>query len=493
MSYYIGVDLGTSSMKLLLVDEIGNIVSSVSKEYPVYFPNPGWSEQNPNDWWNAFIEGTKELICEIDKEEISGISVAGQMHGLVILSDDDNVIRPAILWNDGRTAEQSKYLNETVGEKKLAEYTANISFAGFTAPKLMWLYENEPDNFSKISKIMLPKDYIIYRLTGEFTTDYSDASGMLLLDVEHRCWSDKMLRICKISSEKLPRLCESYEKVGCVVSSVSAVLGLKDDVTVAAGAADNAAAALGCGAVHQGMCNISLGTSGTLFIPCDNFEALSNNAIHNFCHANGKYHLMGCILSAAVCNKWFCEEILNTSDFDSEQAAFDDEKAGENNIFFLPYLMGERSPINDSSARAAFIGMSLDTTRSDMVAAVLEGVAFAIRDNFEAAKLAGIEIKECTLCGGGAKSQKWRKILSNVLNIKILLPQTEEGPALGAAFLAMVADGIYSDIESCVDKFIKIDERIFPDETAAALYEERYKEYRMLYPALKNFYSIKQI
>ena len=489
MEYYIGVDLGTSSLKLLLVKEDGTILKTVSEEYPVYFPHSGWSEQNPEDWWNALLSGMEKLTAEVDKEQIAGIGVAGQMHGLVILDEKDEVIRPVILWNDGRTSKQTAYLNDVIGQEKLADYTANIAFAGFTAPKILWVKENEPENFAKIRKIMLPKDYINYRLTGTFATDYSDAAGMLLVDVKNKCWSQQMLDICSITEEQLPKLFESYEKIGTVLPDVAEELGIGSQVTVVAGAGDNAAAAIGTGTIEQGKCNISLGTSGTIFIPVDEFHALSNNAIHNFCHANGNYHFMGCILSAASCNKWFCDEILKTDNYGAEQAEITDENLGKNEVFFLPYLMGERSPINDTDARGAFIGMHLDTKRKDMVQAILEGVAFAVRDNFEVAKEQGIELQVSTLCGGGVKSSLWRKILADVLNMDIAIPMAEEGPGFGGAMLAMVGNGKYADVAACADAFIHIKEVIHPDKTVVALYEKQYQKYRILYPALKEFYK----
>ena len=304
---YIGVDLGTSAVKLLLMDSEGKIQNIVSKEYPLYFPHPGWSEQKPEDWFSQSMEGIKELIGEYDKSKVAGISFGGQMHGLVALDKDDNVIRPAILWNDGRTGEETDYLNQAVGKDKLSEYTANIAFAGFTAPKILWMKKHEPENFEKISKIMLPKDYLAYCLSGSFCTDVSDASGMLLMDVKNRCWSEEMLKICGITKEQLPKLYESYEVVGNLKPEIAKELSLSADVKVIAGAGDNAAAAVGTGTVGDGMCNISLGTSGTIFISSKTFGVDQNNALHSFAHADGHYHLMGCMLSAASCNKWWNE------------------------------------------------------------------------------------------------------------------------------------------------------------------------------------------
>ena len=309
---YIGVDLGTSAVKLLLMDEKGKIHNIVSKEYPLSFPHPGWSEQNPQDWKEQSLAGIKELIADADKSQIAGISFGGQMHGLVVLDENDEVIRPAILWNDGRTTKETDYLNEVIGKDKLSKYTANIAFAGFTAPKILWMKEQEPENFAKINKIMLPKDYLAYVLSGVHCTDYSDASGMLLLDVEHKCWSKEMLEICNVKEEQLPTLYESYEVVGNVKPEIAEELGIPTSVKVIAGAGDNAAAAVGTGTVGEGRCNISLGTSGTIFISSKKFGVDEHNALHSFDHADGYYHLMGCMLSAASCNKWWMDEILKT-------------------------------------------------------------------------------------------------------------------------------------------------------------------------------------
>lgn len=490
MKYYIGADLGTSALKLLLVDSNGNIVNTISKSYPVNFPNPGWSEQSPEDWWNALITGIKELTVNINTSLICGVGVGGQMHGLVILDENDKIIRPAILWNDGRTDKETAYLNEVIGKEKLSKFTANIAFAGFTAPKLLWLKKNEPENFNKIKKIMLPKDYINYRLTGVHCTDFSDASGLLLLDVKNKCWSKEMLKICSVSEEQMPKIFESYEKVGNIMPRVAKELGFNSNVVVVAGAGDNAAAAVGTGTIGDVKCNISLGTSGTIFISSQKFTVDSNNALHSFCHADGGYHLMGCILSAASCNKWICQDILKTSDYDLEQIAITDDLLGRNDVFFLPYLMGERSPINDTDARGTFIGLHMGTKRSDIIQAVLEGVAFAIRDNLEIAKNMGIKVNYSTLCGGGAKSPLWQKILCNVLNITLGVPKTEEGPGYGGAILAMVGDGEYNSVNDCVEKFVEIKATVTPKSEIAERYEEKYQKFKKIYPSIKELFKV---
>jgi len=488
MKRYVGADLGTSALKLLLVDEAGRIEKQVSREYDVLYPAPGWSEQRPSDWWDAFCSGMKELLEGTDPSTVCGIGMGGQMHGLVVLDAEDEVIRPAILWNDGRTAPQTEYLNRTVGTKVLSQATANMAFAGFTAPKLLWMKENEPENFAKIRRIMLPKDYLNYRLTGCHCTDYSDASGLLLLDVEHKTWSGTMLGLCGIREEQMPTLCESFHVVGSVLPSVAKELGLPE-VPVVAGAGDNAAAAVGTGALEEGTCNISLGTSGTVFIPCEAFAPTENLSIHNFCHANGKYHLMGCILSAASCNKWFCENILNTEDYAAEQAEITVEDLGQNHVYFLPYLMGERSPVNDTDARGVFLGMRADTRRKDMVLAVLEGVAFAIRQNLDIAKSMGVAISRSTVCGGGARSDLWCRILSNVLNLPLDLPKTEEGPGYGGAMLAMVGTGLYESPEACAKALLSVRGRVTPDPRIVALYEAQYRKFEKIYPAVRSLFQ----
>ena len=485
---YIGVDLGTSAVKLLLMDENGKIHHIVSKEYPLYFPHPGWSEQKPEDWYTQSIQGMKELIQDCDKSQIAGISFGGQMHGLVVLDEQDQVIRPAILWNDGRTGKETDYLNEVIGKDKLSEYTANIAFAGFTAPKILWMKENEPENFAKIAKIMLPKDYLAYRLSGVHCTDYSDASGMLLLDVKNRCWSKEMLDICGISEVQLPKLFESFEVVGTVKEDLAKEIGLPGEVKVIAGAGDNAAAAVGTGTVGDGMCNISLGTSGTIFISSKSFGVDENNALHSFDHADGYYHLMGCMLSAASCNKWWMDEILKTTEYAKEQEPV--KKLGENQVFYLPYLMGERSPHNDPQARATFIGMTMDTTREDMTQAVLEGVAFGLRDSLEVARSLGIQIERTKICGGGAKSPLWKKMIANILNLKVDVIESEEGPALGGAMLAAVACGEYPSVEAAAAHIVKIVETVEPEPALVAKYDARYRKFKEIYPACKPVYEI---
>ena len=483
---YIGIDLGTSSVKLLLMQSDGKILSSNTKEYPVSYPKSGWSEQNPEDWLRQTLAGLTDLLAseQAEKSLIKGIGIGGQMHGLVVLDENDKVIRPAILWNDGRTEQETEYLNTIIGKKKLAEYTGNIAFAGFTAPKILWMKKNEPEKFNTIRKIMLPKDYLVYMLTGAFTTDVSDASGMLLLDVKNRKWSEDMLSICSIQEQMLPEVRESYDISGHIKAEITESLGLSGDIVVVAGAGDNAAAAIGTGTVENGSCNISIGTSGTVFIASDSYRIGENNAIHSFGHANGKYHLMGCMLSAASCLKWWLEDILKTEDYQGEQKEI--KGIGDNPVYFLPYLMGERSPHNDPNVRGAFLGLGLDTSRAQMAEAVFEGVSFALKDSMEIAKSLGIEIKKTKLCGGGAKSPIWQQILANILNLEVEILETEEGPSLGGAILAAVACGEYDTVEDAAKAIVKVKEIIRPNAELTEIYQKKYDVFCRLYPAIKG-------
>ena len=484
--YFIGVDLGTSAVKLLLMNQNGVCIKSVSREYPIFYPKPGWSEQSPENWYRQTSAGLRELLSDIDKSRVAGIGVSGQMHGLVALDKSDHVIRPAILWNDERTAEETEYLNQEIGKDRLSADTANVAFAGFTAPKILWMRKREPDHFRRIAKIMLPKDYVVYRWTGVHSSDPSDASGTLLFDVKNRCWSKDMMKICGVKEKQLPAIYESYEVVGTMKEKIAGEFGLPGNVKIVAGAGDNAAAAVGTGTVGEGRCNVSLGTSGTLFVSSEQFEVDKNNALHAFAHADGNYHLMGVVLSAASCNKWWMEEILKTKDFAGEQK--DIHNLGSNRVYFLPYLMGERSPHNDPNARGAFVGMTMETTRKDMTLAMMEGVAFAIRDSYEVARSLGTGIKRTKMCGGGAKSPLWREILANVLNLKVDILSVEEGPALGAAMLAAVGCRAYASVEEIAEKIVQIRTTVEPDPAIVSLYNERYRVYRSLYPGLKDLF-----
>ncbi len=503
MNYYIGIDLGTSAMKGILTDARGTIVRQATATYDVIYPQNGWTEQNPSDWIVALNNVLAELLCvgkNCNKCDINdclsaksdtlsivkcvkGLSFGGQMHGLVALDKYGEVIRPCILWNDGRTEKQTAYLNEVVGKQTLSELTGNIAFAGFTAPKLLWLRENEPDNFAKIDKIMLPKDYLAYYLSGVVATDYSDASGTLLLDVKNKCWSQKVANVCGISLQNLPELHESYDVVGTIKHDIAARFGMSY-VKVVIGAGDNAAAAIGTGTVNDGDCNVSLGTSGTIFVCQNKFSVDRNNALHSFAHANGKWHLMGCILSAASCRKWWLEDILETCDYATDEQQISNVDSG--NVIFLPYLSGERSPHNDVNAKGAFVGLTATTTRAQISRAVLEGVAFAIRDCYEVAKANGLQITRTNLCGGGARSATWQQIFADVLGIPVHILATEQGPSYGAAILAMVGCSVYRDVAEATEQMVSVKQTILPDPQNVAKYQKKYETFTKLYPLLKT-------
>ncbi len=485
---FIGIDIGTTSVKLIAIDEEGSIIKTVSREYPLSFPKPLWSEQNPEDWWKQSFEGLKELLEGLNKADVKSISFSGQMHGMVTLDDEDKVVRPAILWNDQRTEKECDFLNHVIGRKNISLYTGNIALTGFTAPKVLWLKENEPENFAKAKKIMLPKDYLAYRLTGVFATDMSDASGTLYLDVKKRRWSQQMLDILDITSEQLPKLYESYDVIGCVKPELADKLGLGHEVKVVIGGGDQAVAAVGGGVVGKGSCSVSLGTSGVVFTANEDFFVDEYNSLHSFCHADGKYHLMGVTLAAAASLKWWVEEINKSEDYDgllkeAEEAKIDDS------LFYLPYLMGERTPHNDPNCRGTFIGMNMTHERKHMTRAVLEGVAFSLRDTFEIMKDMGVNIESISINGGGAKSKLWCQIIADVLNVRVNKLNTNEGPAYGAAILAAVGDGLFNTVAEACDSFLKVSETIEPKEENAELYDKKYKGFSKIYPAIKELFK----
>ncbi len=480
MDYYVGIDLGTSSVKVLILNDIGEVILSVTKEYPLYFPKNGWSEQNPEDWYNQTIEALKELLKGEMKKNVRSFSFSGQMHGLVMLDESDDVIRPALLWNDSRSQSETDMLNED--KDFLLDNTANIAFAGFTLPKLLWVKENEKEKYKRINKIMLPKDYLAYRLSGSFCTDVSDASGTLYFDVENRRWSDEILKRYGIDKKWLPKVLESDECAGILKSEIAEELDICD-VKIIIGAGDNAAAAIGTGTVKDGDCNISLGTSGTIFTVSDSFGLDRNSAIHSFCSASRNYHQMACMLSAAVCCNWWVEKVLRDG---YDKVMSKESLLGKNEVMFLPYLMGERSPLNDTDVRGMFYGMSLDTDKDDMSLAVLEGVAFALRHNIDIIRNMGINIEKSNICGGGTKNRLWLKIIANVLGIELNILSNQEGASLGAALLA--AKGVmtpfeYAELEK---KVYSVAETVKPTKELTEKYQEKYIKWHKLYPAIKD-------
>lgn len=484
----IGADIGTSSVKLLAMDGQGRVIKIVTRDYPLYMSGDGRSEQSPEDWWTQTADGLRELAADLNAEEIGAISFSGQMHGLVLLDENDSVIRRAILWNDQRTQKQCDYLNNEVGREKLLANCANIALTGFTLPKILWVKENEPENFKRIKKVMLPKDYIAYKLSGVFATDYSDASGMMLLDVEKRDWSDFMLSLCGLARENVASLHHSFDAVGTVTREAFEETGLPVHTKVVIGGGDQAVGAVGTGTVNGGMCSVSLGTSGVVFVASDNFKVDAGpSAIHSFCHANGRYHMMGVTLAAAGSSKWWVEDILQTADYDSEQINI--SELGNNNVYYLPYLSGERTPHNNPAARGVFAGMGMTTTRSEMTQAMLEGVAYSLRDILGIVRGLGAEINSARIIGGGAKSDVWCQIIADVLNLRVEKINSAEGPAFGAAILAAVGAGEFASVGEACSKFIEVTRAFEPDARAAAGYDKRYPVYVNLYASLKNIFT----
>lgn len=473
---YLGVDLGTSSVKVSVVDASGKILCAHSEEYPLYAPKQGFSEQNPQDWLDMTIKSIVALGKEVDLNNVRAMSFSGQMHGLVILDESDNVIRPAILWNDQRTEKQTSYLNDVIGIEKLVEYTANRAVTGFTAPKVLWVKENEPQNFAAIRKMMLPKDYLAYKFSGTFATDVSDASGTLYFDVKNRTWSKEMLDILGVSEKVLPKVYESSEVIGTVTEEMSAKTGLSTSVKVVIGGGDQAVGAVGTGTVNSGV-SISLGTSGVIFVSCDSFREEKQGLLHNFCHADGQYHYMGVTLSAAASYGWITGilGVSNVGELEKEIAV-----APIDDVVFTPYLTGERSPINAPTVKGSFYGLTSLTGRVNLAKAVMEGVAFSLRDCLEVIKSVGISVDKARVIGGGSKSRAWMQILADVLGIKVCKINTADGGALGAGILAMVGDGAYKDVPSACRDIVADVESFIPDENRAKIYDEKFSVYKKL-------------
>lgn len=485
----LGIDLGTSSVKILAIGERGNIIGDVSKDYPVNYPRDNWAEQNPEDWWINTREGIKELTQKfsIASNSIRAVSFSGQMHGLVALDGNNEVLTPAILWCDQRTYEECEDITNFFGKEKLTQYVGNKALTGFTAPKILWLKKNKRDVFDKIKHILLPKDYIRFKLTGDFATDVSDASGMLLLDVKNRSWSKEMLEFIGIKESVLPALYESYEVTGKVTEDSKRELGLKGEILVIAGAGDQAAGAIGTGAVEDGIVSVNLGTSGVVFAAHDEFAVDRENRLHAFCHANGKYHSMGVMLSAASCLKWWVEEVNRGMTFD--QLLEEAKGSQSSGVVFLPYLFGERTPYSDPDARGCFIGLSINTTRGEMTRAVLEGVAFGLKDSLEILKDIKIPIKEIRVIGGGAKSPLWKQILADVFGTTIAEINTTQGGALGSAILAGVGAGVFQSINVACSNIIKVTNHIESNRKNVEYYKRIYKLYSKLYHSLYDWFK----
>lgn len=484
---YIGIDLGTSSVKLLMINKDGTIIDEVTESYPVYYPHPNWAEQHPEDWWMGTLNALKVLLNKHPqlKGDLKGIGFSGQMHGMVALDVEGQVLTPSIIWCDQRTTHECNAITSHFGEKTLSDLVGNKALTGFTAPKILWLKTNHRDIFDKVDMFLLPKDYINYRLTGNYVTDFSDASGMLLLDVQNKCYSHDMLQFVGIKESQLPKLHESYEVTGYLSESIKRELGIAQEVLVVAGAGDQAAGAIGTGTVSEGVVSVTLGTSGVVFAAHDAYRVDGENRLHAFCHANGRYHSMGVMLSAANCLKWWADQVA-TESIDILLSEVDDTVS---DIVFLPYLMGERTPYPDPDARGTFVGMDMNTERKDMTKAVLEGVAFGLKDSLDILCDMSIPVEEIRLIGGGAKSSKWRQLLADIFGHTIVGINTNQGGALGAAILAAVGDGAYDTVEDATAHMIKTIDAYVPNEAKHHLYLAKHQRYQSLYQHLKAYFK----
>lgn len=486
MSVLVGLDVGTGGARAVAVDESGEVVAEASSEYPLNTPRPGWTEQDPADWW----EGAKEALGKVAAEagEMVGIGLTGQMHGSVFLDGSDRVIRPALLWNDQRTQAQCDEITSAVGEERLISIAGNPALTGFQAPKIVWLREEEPENYGRISRVLLPKDYVRLRLTGEYATDASDAAGTLLLDVRARDWSAEILDALEIPRYWMPEVYEGPENTGALREDVAAELGLPPGIPVAAGGGDNAAAAVGTGIVGPGLVNSSVGTSGVLFAHASEFNPDPSGRLHAFCHAvPGAYHLMGVTLSAGGSLSWWRETL--GGDYDELVEAGSGVQPGSEGLIFLPYLSGERTPHLDPGARGAFFGLTARHGEAHMTRAVMEGVIFSLRDSLEIMRTLGVPIEDVRATGGGARSGLWRQLQADIYATPIRRTVADEGPAYGAALLAGVASGVYSDVDEASSVVELREETTEPDQERAKIYEDYYEVYRSLYPATSSAMS----
>lgn len=490
MPYLLGLDISTTGAKALLIDEAGQVVASHTTPQPISQPYPLWSEQHPSDWWNGMVQSIRAVVEQIDTSaKIIGIGLTGQMHGLVCLDNNGNVLRPAILWNDQRTQAECDWITETVGAQRLIELTGNQALTGFTAPKIIWLRNHEPEVYRQIAHILLPKDYIRFKLTGDYHTDLAGASGTLLLDVKNRHWSDEVLQALAIPTEWMPKVHEGTAQTGVVQASVAAVINLPSGIPVFGGAGDQAAQAVGVGAIEPGIIGLTLGTSGVVFAPLPKYSYEPNGRLHAFCHAlPGQYHFMGVMLSAAGSLQWYHNTVAPTTDYDTLIAETEDIPAGANGLFFLPYLNGERTPHPDPMARGAFIGLTSRHRHAHLTRAVLEGIAFGLRDGFEliTANEAGKNIRQVRVSGGGAQSSIWLQILANILNTPLVRVEAIEGAAYGAALLAGLGAGVWDS--HMLANLIALGDEIVPDDTVG-IYEKFYRVYCSLYPTLKPSFA----
>jgi len=498
LNYLIGIDLGTSGTKTVLFDENGVALSSATVEYPLYQPQNGWAEQDPADWWNACVDTLKQVLSEsgVNPADISGVGFSGQMHGLVMLDENGLVLRNSIIWCDGRTAEECRQITGTIGASRLIEITANPAMTSFTAGKILWVRNNEPELYKRCRHILLPKDYLRYKLTGKYGAEASDASGMNMLDTAKRAWSDEVIKELDIDSALLPEVCESYETAGEITPEAAALTGLAEGTPVVYGSGDNAAAAIGTGVVNTGQAFITIGTSGVLFAHSDNVAIEPEGRVNTFCSAGGAWAVFGCTLSAGLSLQWlrnnfFLPEMrsaegLGQDPYNIMTAQAERVPIGANRLIFLPYLMGERSPIQDTNARGVFFGLSAIHTRYDMLRSVMEGVVYAQRQSLDMLRTMGIGFSEICATGGGGSSPLWRQMIADVFELPVVTIQNREGPALGAAILAGVGAGIYPSVSEACKRIIKTNPPQYPISVNIGKYSEYYQLYCELYPCMKE-------
>ncbi len=503
MNLYLGIDIGTSGTKTIAMREDGKILATSTFEYPLESPRPGWAEQNPHDWWAATIKGVIAVMKagKIKPGSVKGIGLSGQMHGSVFLDRSHQVIRPALLWNDQRTVLECEEIERKAGgRKKLIRLVANPALTGFTAPKILWLRNNEPRHYEKLSQVLLPKDYVRFKLTGEFATEVSDASGTLLLDVKKRRWSKRLLSLLEIDAELLPTVYESEDVTGTLNAEAARQLGLPVGVPVVGGGGDQAAGAIGNGIVKKGVVSATMGTSGVMFAHSDEVQIDPEGRVHTFCHAvRGKWHVMGCVLSAGGSLQWYRNQLgeaevrvakrKKIDPYELITAQAEQAPAGSEGLLFLPYLTGERTPHADPHARGAWIGLSLRHGRSHLIRSVIEGATYAMRDSLEIIQEMNIPVRQIRLSGGGARSPFWRQIQADIYGKKVCTINAEEGPAYGVALLAAAGTGAYKNVVQACQETITLVTETAPDRKTRAIYNKFYPLYGNMYRSLKNDFA----
>lgn len=498
MRYVIGIDLGTSGTKTVLFDEGGNVVASSTVEYPMYQPQNGYAEQDPADWYNAAVSTIKTVVTKsgVNSSDIAGVGLSGQMHGLVMLDENCEVIRRSIIWCDQRTEKEVEEMNAKIGREKLIKITANPALTGWTAAKILWVKNNEPENYAKCRHILLPKDYIRFKLTGEFATEVSDASGMQLLDVPNRCWSEEICSLLGIDMSMLAKVYESCEVTGHITEKSAELTGLKAGTPVAGGAGDNAAAAVGTGVVEDGKAFTTIGTSGVVFAHTSSVSIDPQGRVHTCCAAvPGEWHIMGVTQAAGLSLRWyrdnFCREemsaaaLMNKDAYELMTAEAETVPIGSDRLLYLPYLMGERTPHLDPNARGMFFGLSAVHTKKHMLRAVMEGVSYSLRDCVEICREMNINVSDMAACGGGGTSPLWRQMLADLYNCPVKTMASKEGPALGAAILAMVCAEIYPDVKTACAAVVKTNKQQQPCAENVPEYNKYYELYRKIYPSVK--------